>query len=108
MSSWWQQLFFPKTARPFATTSDRDEMNWDGNEPSPDIRLKQPFSDGSEEFFGEFMPHDEQRWLPNKQMMIGLGITAGLLAGVGIAVWLRKTKRRKTWWRSMWQEVRGK
>jgi hypothetical protein len=28
---------------------------------------------------------------------IGLGITAGVLAGVGIAVWLKRSKRRKTW-----------
>jgi hypothetical protein len=30
-------------------------------------------------------------------VIIGLGITAGVLAGVGVAVWLRKSKSRKNW-----------
>jgi hypothetical protein len=43
------------------------------------------------------MPRDDHHWRPNKQVLIGLGITAGVLAGVGIAVWLKKGKRCKSW-----------
>lgn len=81
--SWWDQLL-AKEPR-----SRNDE--------AADLELRAPISDGSEEFFGEFMPHEDQSWRPNKQVLIGLGITAGVLAGVGIAVWLKKGKRRKTW-----------
>ncbi len=81
--SWWDQLL-AKEPRSH-------------NEEAAGLELRAPISDGSEEFFGEFMPHEDQSWRPNKQVLIGLGITAGVLAGVGIAVWLKKGKRRKTW-----------
>jgi hypothetical protein len=100
--SWWQQIFSPKTSQHWATTSNRGGV--DGSATESEIELRQPFSDGSEEFFGEFVPRDERRWHPQKQVMIGLGITAGVLAGVGIAVWLKRTKRRK----SLWQRLSGK
>jgi hypothetical protein len=97
--NWWQQILFPKTARHSAAFSalkdDRDE-----SESAPiEVEARQPFSDGSEEFFGEFIPRDDQRWLAKKQVLIGLGITAGVLAGVGVAIWLKKSKHRKSWWR---------
>jgi hypothetical protein len=83
--SWWDQLLA------------REDRRRDGNEATTDSDVRAPISDGSEEFFGEFMPHEDQSWRPNKQVLIGLGITAGVLAGVGIAVWLKKGKRKKSW-----------
>jgi hypothetical protein len=83
--SWWDQLLTKET------------RSRNGNEETADHDVRAPLSDGSEEFFGEFMPHEDQSWHPNKQVLIGLGITAGVLAGVGIAVWLKKGKRKKSW-----------
>jgi hypothetical protein len=83
--SWWDLLMTKET------------RSRDGNDVTTDIDVRAPISDGSEEFFGEFMPHEDQGWHPNKQVLIGLGITAGVLAGVGIAVWLKKGKRKKSW-----------
>jgi len=83
--SWWDQLLA------------KENHSRDGNEVTTDPDVRAPISDGSEEFFGEFMPPDDQSWRPNKQVLIGLGITAGVLAGVGIAVWLKKGKRKKSW-----------
>ena len=95
--SWWDQLVAKVKESNAAVRSRRRVADWDGNEMTPEMELRQPFSDGSEEFFGEFMPRDDRRWRPNKQVIIGLGITAGVLAGVGVAVWLKKSKRRKSW-----------
>jgi len=86
--SWWEQLLSRET-------HERHHRN--GNEEALEVEAQQPFSDGSEEFFGEFMPREDHNCRPNKQVLIGLGITAGVLAGVGIAVWLKKSKRRKSW-----------
>jgi len=86
--SWWDQLLSRETR-------ERDYRN--GNEEAPEMAAQQPFSDGTEEFFGQFIPRDDRNWRPNKQVAIGLGITVGVLAGVGIAVWLKKSKRQKTW-----------
>ena len=83
--SWWDQLLAKET------------RSRNGNEEAADRDVRAPLSDGSEEFFGEFMPHEDQGWHPNKQVLIGLGITAGVIAGVGIAVWLKKGKRKKSW-----------
>ncbi len=94
--SWWENLLAKARQKETASRSAR-EADWDGQEMTPELELRQPFSDGTEEFFGDFLPHDDQRWRPNKQVYIGLGITAGVLAGVGIAVWLKRSKRRKTW-----------
>jgi hypothetical protein len=84
--SWWDYLLSRETR-------ERDHHR---NE-DVEIAAQQPFSDGTEEFYGQFIPPDEHGWRPNKQFAIGLGITAGVLAGVGFAVWLKKSKRRKTW-----------
>jgi hypothetical protein len=86
--SWWDQLLSKET---------RGGRHHDGDEEAPEIEARQPFSDGTEEFLEKFMPHDDHHWSPNKQVLIGLGITAGVVAGVGIAVWLKKGKRRKSW-----------
>jgi hypothetical protein len=86
--SWWDQLLSKETRGRHRQSRDEETF---------EIEARQPFSDGSEEFLEEFMPRDDQNWRPNKQVLIGLGITAGVLAGVGIAVWLKKGKRRKTW-----------
>jgi len=87
--SWWDQLVSKATGGQYVAANGHDEAH------EPYVRP--PLSDGSEEFFGDFIPDQEQSWRPNKQVLIGLGITAGVLAGVGIAVWLKKSKRRKTW-----------
>lgn len=94
--SWWENLL-AKARQSAAARESAGDMDWDGQEMTPELELRQPFSDGSEEFFGEFMPREDQHWRPNKQVYIGLGITAGVLAGVGLAVWLKKSKRRKGW-----------
>jgi len=86
--SWWDQLLSKET-------HGRHSQN--GGEAALEIEARQPFSDGTEEFLEEFMPRDDQSWRSNRQILIGLGITAGVLAGIGIAVWLKKGKRRKTW-----------
>jgi hypothetical protein len=99
--NWWQQIFSPRKAESSASTYSRRVMDWDEDREASEIKAKQPFSDGSEEFFGQFMPRDERHWRPNKQMAIGLGITAGVLAGIGIAIWLKKTKRHKNWWQRL-------
>ena len=83
--SWWDQLLAKET------------RSRNGNDGESGFEPRAPFSDGSEEFFGEFIPHENQNWRPNKQVLIGLGITAGVIAGVGIAVWLKKGKRKKSW-----------
>ena len=86
--SWWDQLL-PKEMYRHPYQNRGDEAS--------EIEVHGPLSDGSEEFFEEFMPHDQQSWHPNKQVLIGLGITAGVLAGVGFAVWLKKGRRKKSW-----------
>lgn len=86
--SWWDQLM-PKELRGRYHQNNGDDES--------EFEVRAPLSDGSEEFFGEFMPRDPQNWHPNKQVLIGLGITAGVLAGVGIAVWLKKGRRKKSW-----------
>lgn len=86
--SWWDQLL-PKEMRDRYQRDRDDEMT--------EYEVRAPLSDGSEEFFEEFMPRDPQNWHPNKQVLIGLGITAGVLAGVGIAVWLKKGRRKRSW-----------
>lgn len=94
--SWWEN-FLAKARQREAARRSAAEADWDGQDMTPELELRQPLSDGSEEFFGEFMPREDQHWRPNKQMYIGLGITAGVLAGVGFAVWLKRNKRRKSW-----------
>jgi hypothetical protein len=92
--SWWDQ---------FLSRETRERHHHNGAEEALEMEVQQPFSDGSEEFFQEFMPRDDRHGHANRQVLIGLGITAGVLAGVGIAVWLKKGKRpkgflgRKTW-----------
>lgn len=94
--SWWENLL-AKAKPTEAAGRSAGEADWDGQDMTPELELRQPFSDGTEEFFGDFVPREDQRWRPNKQMYIGLGITAGVIAGVGIAVWLKRSKRRKSW-----------
>ncbi|MDZ7291825.1 MAG: hypothetical protein ONB44_17860 [candidate division KSB1 bacterium] len=90
--TWWEKIL--AKARQYETTNRTTDraLDWDGEEMTPELELRQPFSDGSEEFFGEFMPRDDQRWQPDRQVLIGLGITIGVLAGIGIAIWLIKNK----------------
>ncbi len=95
--SWWEKILAKAIPQPITTTSSRRETGGLGYDDESEFEARQPFSDGSEEFFEKFMPRDDHRWRPNKHVIIGLGITAGVLAGVGIAVWLKKSKRRKSW-----------
>ena len=96
--NWWQQILAKAKAEQARLHADRRDTNAREGDLTPDIQLQQPFSDGSEEFFGDFMPREEAKGLSSKQVMIGLGLTAGVLAGVGIGIWLKKTKRDKPWW----------
>ncbi|MCK6561481.1 hypothetical protein HUU39_07310 [candidate division KSB1 bacterium] len=57
---------------------------------------KQPLSDGSEEFFERFTPEEKIQANRQKNILLGLGITLGVMAGVGLALWLIKG-RRKSW-----------
>ncbi|NUM77511.1 hypothetical protein HUU40_24380 [candidate division KSB1 bacterium] len=57
----------------------------------------QPLSDGSEEFFEQFTPQEKSREISQKNLLLGVGITLGVIAGVGIALWLWKGKK-KHWW----------
>ncbi|MDZ7344831.1 MAG: hypothetical protein ONA90_10010 [candidate division KSB1 bacterium] len=95
----WRQRMLAKAREERASlhVGRRDSDAHEGDLIS-EIQPQQPFSDGSEEFFGDFMPREETKRLSSKQVMIGLGLTAGVLAGVGIAMWLKKTKHDKPWW----------
>ncbi|MEK7728908.1 MAG: hypothetical protein AAB354_10875 [candidate division KSB1 bacterium] len=71
-----------------------------GASESPQVR--QPLSDGSEEFFEEFTPESRnQKQDPHtRDILVGLGVTAGVLLGIGATLWLRKKKSgRKKWQR---------
>ncbi len=57
---------------------------------------KQPLSDGSEEFFERFTPEEKIHAHRQRNILLGLGITLGVMAGVGLALWLTKG-RRKSW-----------
>lgn len=59
----------------------------------------QPLSDGSEEFFEQFNPQEKSQAIPQKHLLLGLGITVGVIAGVGIALWLWKGKKKRWWQR---------
>ena len=96
--NWWQRMLAKARAEQTRLHAGRHGTNEHEGDLTSDIQLQQPFSDGSEEFFGDFMPREEAKRLSNKQIMIGLGLTAGVLAGVGIGIWLKKTKRDKPWW----------
>ncbi len=61
----------------------------------------QPLSDGSEEFFEQFTPQEKPQALPQKNLLLGLGITVGVIAGVGIALWLWKGKKKRWWQRAL-------
>ncbi len=62
---------------------------------------QQPLSDGSEEFFEEFTPESRgQQDHHTRDILVGLGVTAGVLIGIGATLWLRKKKGgRKKWQR---------
>lgn len=65
-------------------------------------QMQQPLSDGSEEFFEEFTPENRggQHDHHTRDILIGLGVTAGVLIGIGATIWLRKKKSgRKKWQR---------
>jgi hypothetical protein len=67
-------------------------------------RMKQPLSDGSEEFFEEFTPENrgQQQDHHTRDILVGLGVTAGVLIGIGATIWLRKKKGgRKKWLRRL-------
>ncbi|MDZ7409110.1 MAG: hypothetical protein ONB51_07700 [candidate division KSB1 bacterium] len=79
-----------------------------GSQPAPApskeaAMAKQPFSDGSEEFLEEFTPAEKSHAnRQHKNMWIGLGITLGVMAGVGLALWLIKG-RRKSWLKKLFE-----
>jgi len=63
---------------------------------------KQPFSDGSEEFFEEFTGREEStRHGEQTGFLLGLGVALGLFLGIGAIMFLRfnKTKppQRRRW-----------
>jgi hypothetical protein len=63
---------------------------------------QQPQSDGSEEFFEEFTPENrKQKDQHKRDILVGLGVTVGVLIGVGATIWLRKNKasrrKRRRW-----------
>jgi hypothetical protein len=71
-----------------------------GNRHSSDA--KQPFSDGSEEFFEEFTRREEGlRRREHAGFLVGLGLALGLFLSVGMVVFLRYNKgtpaKRRRW-----------
>ncbi len=65
-------------------------------------QMEQPLSDGSEEFFEQFTPENrkQQPDYHTRDILVGLGVTAGVLIGIGATLWLRKKKgARKKWQR---------
>lgn len=63
---------------------------------------QQPKSDGSEEFFEQFTPENARRRDEHtRDVLVGLGISLGVLLGVGATIWLRKNKssrrKRRRW-----------
>ena len=78
------------------------KMTANGNDADSPRAARQPFSDGSEEFMEQFAPqHQRDRFNSNKDILIGLGLTVGLLAGVGVTLLLVKQKSNKPWWRKL-------
>lgn len=71
---------------------------------NPESRqMQQPMSDGSEEFFEEFTPEERGRRDDHhtRDILVGLGITAGVLIGLGATLWLRKKKGARGKWRKL-------
>ena len=63
---------------------------------------QQPLSDGSEEFFEEFTPESRgQQDHHTRDILVGLGVTVGVLLGVGATIWLRKKKGARGKWRKL-------
>lgn len=84
--------------------SSRWRKNVRGHEAEAGSREKQtrqPMSDGSEEFFDEFTPENRNQREENhtRDVLVGLGITVGLVLGVGATLWLRKRKGARRNWR---------
>ncbi len=85
----------PSLLRKKARARMREE-NGNGEQAS----MKQPLSDGSEEFFEQFTPQNEKRRDEHtRDVLVGLGISLGVLIGVGAMVWLRKNKSSRRKWR---------
>ena len=79
-----------------------EEMTAHGNGASSPRATRQPFSDGSEEFMEQFAPqYQTNRLSSKKDLLLGLGLTVGLLAGVGVTLLLVKQKSGKPWWRKL-------
>ena len=57
------------------------------------VDAKQPFSDGSEEFFEEFTGREDFSRMPERAAMLaGLGLALGLFLGIGAIVFWRRNK----------------
>ena len=86
-------LLRKKTRGPVPAAKDNGETR----------QMQQPLSDGSEEFFEEFTPESRRQQQEDhhtRDILVGLGVTAGVLIGIGATIWLRKRKGgRKKWQR---------
>ncbi len=71
-----------------------------GNSHGEKTERQQPMSDGSEEFFEKFTPENAKRMDQHtRDVLVGLGITLGVLIGLGATIWLRKNKASRRKWR---------
>jgi hypothetical protein len=94
--SWWDQLLAKVKESNAAVRTRRRVADWDGIEMTPELELRQPFSDGSEEFSVSSCRRTSGAGARISKSSSGWA-SRGVLAGVGVAVWLKKSKRRKSW-----------
>lgn len=75
----------------------------EANGSSESRQMRQPMTDGSEEFFEEFTPEERQGQSDHhtRDILVGLGVTAGVLIGIGATIWLRKKKGARGKWRKL-------
>lgn len=80
---------YRKRHEPAVRAADKKSAVDNGHAPD----AKQPFSDGSEEFFEEFTRREEGlRRRQNMGFFVGLGLALGLFLGVGTIIFLRYNK----------------